>query len=115
MILCAHSGLSLRQPGYRARRYTMKRLTAVLSVAVFLSVLGFSASAPWGQARAGDVGFVEDFSLAKDRTVPLKTLIPGTEDYYYYHCLNFQATGQLDEVDKMLTLWIARYNRTPRV
>ena len=88
----------------------MKRLMAVLSVAVSLSVLGGSSPA-W----AGDVGFVEDFSLAKDRTVPLKTLIPGTEDYYYYHCLNFQGTGQLDEVDKMLSLWIARYNRTPRV
>ena len=88
----------------------MKRLTAVLSVAVFLSVLGSGA-----QALAGDVGFVEDFSLAKDRTVPLKTLIPGTEDYYYYNCLNDQGMGQLDEVDKMLTLWIARYNRTPRV
>ena len=85
----------------------MKRLTAVLSVAVFLSVLGSGA-----QALAGDVGFVEDFSLAKDRTVPLKTLIPGTEDYYYYNCLNDQGMGQLDEVDKMLTLWIARYNRT---
>jgi hypothetical protein len=77
---------------------------------MFFPVLGIGAP-----ARAGDVGFVEDFSLAKDRSVPLKTLIPGTEDYYYYHCLNFQGAGQLDEVDKMLTLWIARYNRTPRV
>ena len=39
--------------------------------------------------RGGDIGFVEDFALAKDRTTALKQLIPGTEDYYYYHCLHY--------------------------
>ncbi len=35
---------------------------------------------------AGDeVGFVEDFALARDRATALKQLIPGTEDYYYLH------------------------------
>ena len=36
-------------------------------------------------ATAGDIGFVEDFALAKDRAAALKQLIPGTEDYYFYH------------------------------
>ena len=36
----------------------------------------------------GEIDFVEDFSLAQDRSGPLKQLIPGTEDYYYYHCLH---------------------------
>ena len=64
---------------------------------------------------AGEIGFEEDFALAKDRTVPLKQLIPGTEDYYFYHCLHYQNTGELDKVDGMLKLWIERHGRTGRV
>jgi len=33
-----------------------------------------------------EIGFVEDFSLSSDRETALGQLIPGTEDYYYYHC-----------------------------
>jgi hypothetical protein len=66
-------------------------------------------------ARAGDIGFIEDFSLATDRDAALKQLITGTEDYYYYTCLNLQNQGKLDQVDETLKAWIARYNRTPRV
>ncbi len=66
-------------------------------------------------ARAGEIGFVEDFSLATDREAALKQLIPGTEDYYYYTALNQQDLGQLDKVDETLKAWVARYNQTPRV
>jgi len=31
---------------------------------------------------AGEIGFVEEFALAKDRAESLKKLIPGTDDYY---------------------------------
>ena len=64
---------------------------------------------------AGEIGFIEDFSLAKDRTVPLKQLIPGTEAYYYYHCLHYQNTEQFDKVDEILTAWIKRHNYTALV
>ena len=37
---------------------------------------------------AAEIGYIEDFALAKDRAEALKQLIPGTEDYYYYHCLH---------------------------
>ena len=39
---------------------------------------------------AQEIDFVEDFVFAKDRRVPLKKLIPGTEDYFYFHCLHLQ-------------------------
>ena len=29
-------------------------------------------------------------------------LIPGTEDYYYYHCLHYQNTEQFDKVEELL-------------
>jgi len=68
-----------------------------------------------GPAAAGEVGFLEDFSLTEDRTVPLKQLIPGTEDYYYYHCIHFQNTKQFGKVGPMLALWIKRHGHTARV
>ena len=64
---------------------------------------------------AGEIGFLEDFALARDRAEALKQLIPGTEDYYYYHCIHHQNTRQFNEVDKVLKLWLKRYGRTARV
>jgi hypothetical protein len=42
-----------------------------------------------GMAVGGEIGFLENFALARDRTAPLRQLIPGTEDYYYFHALHF--------------------------
>ena len=66
-------------------------------------------------ASAGEIGFVEDFALAADRSVPLKQLIPGTEDYYYYHCLHHLNLEQFEKVRELLGPWVQRHNRTPRV
>src|SRR5436190_21759332 len=65
-------------------------------------------------ARGGEIGWIEDYSLAADRSVPLKQLIPGTEDYYYYYCLYYQSTEQWEKVEETLKAWVARYNYTPR-
>ncbi len=64
---------------------------------------------------ANDIGFIEKFALARDRSEPLKQLIPGTEDYYYYHCLHLQHQGKFAEVEKLLAQWIKRYRYTGRV
>src|SRR5438045_2174451 len=61
-------------------------------------------------ASAAEIGYVEDFALARDRAAALKQLIPGTEDYYYYHCLHLQNTRQFDKVDDLLQVWIKRHN-----
>ena len=60
-------------------------------VFALVAVLGVAASV----CGAGEIGFVEDFALAKDRAAALKQLIPGTETYYYYHCLHDQNLGRL--------------------
>ena len=83
----------------------MKRAIVMLTVALLLSSL----------CRAGEINYTEDFALAKDRAEALKQLIPGTKDYYYYHCLHYQNTGQKDKYDKMLDAWVKRYRRTGRV
>ncbi|QTA85345.1 hypothetical protein [Desulfonema magnum] len=80
-------------------------IIAVLAMAVFL--------VSWANAR--EIGFIEDFSLSRDRSEVLKQLIPGTNDYYYYHCLHAQHTGDFEQVHKMLGLWIKRQDYTPQV
>src|SRR5437868_13880886 len=66
-------------------------------------------------SRAADVGYAEDFALARDRAAALAKLIPGTEDYYYYHCLHLLNTGQLDKLDALTKPWVERHGHTARV
>src|SRR6478609_11147679 len=65
--------------------------------------------------QAGDIGFAEDFALAKDREAALKKLIPGTEDYYYFHCLHFLNSEQYDKVEPMTRPWHQRHGQTARL
>ena len=66
-------------------------------------------------AYAGDIDFVEDFALAKDRAVSLRQLIPGTEDYYYYHCLHYLNTEQFEKAEEFTKPWLQRFGQTPRL
>lgn len=86
---------------------TMKHLKPIL-ILVFVWIL-----AP--RAAANDIGYVEKFCLMPDREEALKLLIPGTQDYYFYHALDAQLRGDKAEVQKLLGLWIKRYGRTSRV
>ncbi len=62
-----------------------------------------------------EIGYIEDFALAKNREHALKQLIPGTRDYYYYHALHHQNLEQFDKVEELLKPWIARHGHTQRV
>ena len=59
-------------------------------------------------ADAGEISFLEDFSLAQDRSIPLKTLIPGTEDYFYFHCLHLQSEENYEQVDALMAKWLQK-------
>lgn len=81
----------------------MSRLFArVLALVVFLGSF----------ATAGEISFLEDFSLARDRSLPLKTLIPGTEDYFFFHSLDLQNRQQYADVDALMTRWLKK-TKTP--
>ena len=84
----------------------MKPLAANIALLIILTAVS---------GRAQEIGYWEDFALAQDRTVPLAQLIPGTEDYYYFHCLHYQNTHQFDKVEPLLKLWVERHKETPRV
>ncbi|MEM7393189.1 MAG: hypothetical protein AAF492_12660, partial [Verrucomicrobiota bacterium] len=64
---------------------------------------------------ANEIGYVETFSLSGNRPEALKQLIPGTRDYYYYHCLHFQNIGDRASYDKFLEQFIKRHRHTSRV
>ncbi|MBF0502442.1 MAG: hypothetical protein HQM09_20055 [Candidatus Riflebacteria bacterium] len=67
------------------------------------------------RGRANELGFIETFSLAEDRTGPLKQLIPGTEDYFWYYCQYYQQNGDAQKYSETLQQWVKRYGNTSRV
>ncbi|QEF96173.1 hypothetical protein Mal15_02000 [Stieleria maiorica] len=56
---------------------------------------------------AAPIGLMERFALAEDREAILAELIPGSDDYFFYHCLHYQNTSQLDRAEVMLNQWLA--------
>ncbi|MFP6603797.1 MAG: hypothetical protein VB862_14790, partial [Pirellulaceae bacterium] len=64
---------------------------------------------------ADEIQFIERFSLAPNRQIALDQLIPGTENYYYYHCLHLQNTEKFDEVENLFTTWVKRYKDSARI
>ena len=83
---------------YREGFAMLKRMKCVLILATTLL-----SSTNWVNAQ--EIGFVEDFALAEDRAAAIETLIPGTVEYYYYQCLNFQNQGKYAQVDKIAGEW----------
>ena len=57
-------------------------------------------------AAAQEIGYVETFALAPDRAEALRELVPGTDDYYYYHALHAQNEGQRTEFQEWTDRWI---------
>ena len=62
-----------------------------------------------------DIERLEMIAFAEDRASALDNLVPGTEDYYFHHCLYWQQQGELSRVDETLEAWIERHGRTARV
>ncbi|MDA1231521.1 MAG: hypothetical protein O2856_12160, partial [Planctomycetota bacterium] len=59
--------------------------------------------------------FMERFAIAKDRETVLKELIPGTQEYFYFHCLHFQNIQQYERVEEFLQKWIALHNNSQQI
>src|SRR3954470_2398615 len=55
------------------------------------------------------IGFVEKFALAKDREAVLNQLIPGSEEFYFYHALHFQNTRQQEKLTAIMDQWSKRF------
>lgn len=74
-----------------------------LRFALLLALAGTSLHAE------NEIGFIEKFALAADRTAVLGQLIPGSEEYYFFHALHFQNTRQAAPLREILNTWAQRY------
>jgi hypothetical protein len=79
----------------------MSKITTLL----FFSAALLVAGAPLSKVSAEPIGLVERYALATDREAMLRELVPGTVEYFFYHCLHYQVSGQLDKAEAMLTQW----------
>ena len=84
-------------------------LTALVLATAF-ALLSTGNPSVFGQSR--EIGFVEDFVLSSNREKTLEKLIPGTEAYYYFHCLHLQNSEKYDQVDAMVKDWVKRHGRS---
>lgn len=61
-----------------------------------------------------DLDHLEALAFGEDRARALESLIPGTEDYYFYTALDHLHGGRLVPVRDLLKTWIQRHGRTTR-
>ena len=79
----------------------MKRIMISLAWAIFMVTV----------AEAGDVEFVEDFALAKDRAVSLRQLIPGALRTATFAGVQFRGTIPASATQRWFTFnWPAQWH-----
>ncbi len=62
-----------------------------------------------------EIGYIEKFALAADREKVLGELVPGSEDYYFFHALHFQNTRNAAKLAGILEQWKVRFpDESPR-
>ncbi len=83
----------------------MYPLHRVIGLFFCVSFLGFSSA---HMATSQEIGFSERYALAENREAALAELIPGTDTYFYYHCLHSQTVGKVAEARGHLDAWIAK-------
>ncbi len=55
-----------------------------------------------------EIGFIERFALAADREKALGELVPGSEEYYFFHSLHYQNVRDNAKLDQILNQWRER-------
>ena len=84
----------------------------VVDVFKRIAIVLFLLICTWGEDRilmAEPIGLMEKYALASDREAVLAELIPGSEDYFFFHCLHCQNTGELDRAEAILKDWLAHH------
>ncbi len=59
-----------------------------------------------------EIGFIEKFALSPNREAVMNELIPGSEDYYFYHALQYQNTNQEEKLAGIMRQWAKRFPRS---
>ena len=77
----------------------------------FLPLIAVSVLASFAFGE-NETGFIERFALAADREKVLSELVPGTEDYYFFHALHYQNTRQAAKLATILEQWKKRVGQS---
>ena len=78
-------------------------------------LLAFAALTASLAAQGTPIGFEETYALAPDRAQAVAPLIPGTDDWYYYHARERLDARDFATVRALLPAWIQRHDRNARV
>ena len=96
---------------YSCRNFCPTSLMKRVQVILFFQTLLILHAACFA---GGVIGFGEKFALAANREKVLDELVPGTEDYYYYHALHYQNTRQSEKLSAILEEWKKRFPHSQR-
>ena len=67
-----------------------------------LAVVVMMMCAPLVRGATEGVTFAERYALAEDRVAVLAELIPGTDDFFFYHALHAQNTANTQEIGLLI-------------
>jgi len=98
-----HVWLDPIEPMKTATQFTLRTLLALAA-----SAAAFVCAAMAQQ----EIGYIEEFALSPNRAEILKQLIPGTEEYYYFHALHYQNTRQAKPLADTLAQWQKRFPKS---
>ncbi|MFY9341935.1 MAG: hypothetical protein WAT39_05575 [Planctomycetota bacterium] len=80
-------------------------------IAVLLTLAAVTAAL---RAQGTPIGFEETYALAPDRAKAVATLIPGSDDWCYWHCRERLDAGDFAAVRTLLPVWTQRHGRHDR-
>lgn len=84
-----------------AASFTSTRFPAMKSLVLALLL-------PLTVLAENEIGFIERFALAADRAKALGELVPGSEEYYFFHALHYQNVRDNAKLIQILNQWRER-------
>lgn len=73
-----------------------------------MKTLALALLLPLTALAENEIGFIERFALAADREKALGELVPGSEDYYFFHALHYQNIRDTAKLTDILNQWRKR-------
>ncbi len=60
---------------------------------------------PLAALAENEIGFIERFALAADREKALGELVPGSQEYYFFHALHYQNIRDSAKLNDLIAQW----------
>jgi hypothetical protein len=73
-----------------------------------MKTLALALLLPLAALAENEIGFIERFALAADREKALGELVPGSEEYYFFHALHYQNVRDTTKLNNLLNEWRQR-------